>query len=313
MRMLVQTFRVMCSRVIISVAALTATLIIRTAEPDGRGFDKPEQAVEALRGALAIQDPTQLRQLFGSLLNDIANSDPVAATNEFKAVAAAIQQSHSLLPGGTNRIKLQYGADAEIFPIPLVQSGGKWYFDTAAGVEELINRRIGRNELAVLEIIRTYVQAQREYAAADRDNDNVLEYAQKFASTPGQKDGLYWDLDIDGTRSPLGPLVAEAEAGGYTKKTGTSRRAFHGYYFKILTSQGRNAPGGAYDYIINGNMIGGFALVAWPSEYDQTGVMTFIVNQQGVVLQKDFGPATNDQAATISSYDPDSSWKRSAD
>jgi len=172
----------------------------------------------------------------------------------------------------------------------------------------VINRRIGRNELDVLDTIRTYVQAQREYASADRDGDEVLEYAQRFASKEGTKDGLYWPQDLDGSISPLGPFVAEAGAEGYRKKTGTERTAFHGYYFRILTRQGSHAPGGAYDYIINSNMIGGFALIAWPAEYDETGVMTFIVNQQGRVYQKDIGANTAKTAESLELYDPDKTW-----
>jgi len=269
--------------------------------------------VQALRAALDDNDSNELRQIFGPAFEKIANSDPVEATNELKLFAAAIEESNSLISAGTNKMTLKYGSDGELFPVPIVKRDGKWFFDTAAGEEELINRRIGRNELTVLEIIRTYVQAQREYAAADRDKDEVLEYAQKFGSTPGQKNGLYWQLEIDGSRSPLGPLVAEAEAAGYSKDAGQSRQAFHGYFFKILERQGKDAPGAAYDYIINGNMIGGFALVAWPAEYDQTGVMTFLVNQQGVVYQKDLGAKTSEEAEAITAYNPDSSWKRSAD
>jgi hypothetical protein len=148
---------------------------------------------------------------------------------------------------------------------------------------------------------------------ADRDDDEVLEYAQKFRSAAGRKDGLYWEQETDGSRSPLGPLVAEAEAAGYSKQAEKSPQPFHGYHFKILSRQGDNAPGGPYEYIINGNMIGGFALVAWPSEYGQTGVMTFVVNQQGVVFQKDLGAKSGEQAMAINAYNPDSSWERSAD
>jgi hypothetical protein len=176
-----------------------------------------------------------------------------------------------------------------------------------------VNRRIGRNELAVLDVIRTYVEAQREYASADRDGDEVLEYAQKIASIEGAKDGLYWPPDLDGTLSPLGPLVAEAQAAGYRKDADSGPQPFHGYYFRILTRQGKHAPGGAYDYIIHGNMIGGFALVAWPAEYDGSGVMTFIVNQQGRVYQKDLGSRTGKIAASMKTYDPDETWCSSPD
>lgn len=279
----------------------------------GHEFAAPEEAVKALKGALAAKDLQALRSIFGPELSDIVNPDPVEATNEFRKVALAIEESTKLVPAGKQRMLLQYGHEADLFPVPLVESTGKWYFDTEAGVEELINRRIGRNELDVLEIIRTYVQAQREYASKDLDGDEVLEYAQRFGSTPGQKDGLFWSPDLDGTISPLGPLAAEAEEAGYRKRQDVPRQSFHGYYFKILTRQGKNAPGGAYDYIINGNMIGGFALVAWPAEYDETGVMTFLVNQQGRVYQKDLGGKTGEIAESLKIYDPDKTWALSPD
>ena len=300
----------MPARLIVYTLALVTAITIRTAEP-GRAFDDPNQAVEALRLALKNGDSSQLEQIFGPAVNKLVNEDPVEAKNEFTTFAEAIEKSNSLVPQGTNKLTLQYGADNEQFPVPLVKLRGKWYFDTAAGEEEVINRRIGRNELTVLEIIRTYVQAQREYAAADRDGDQVLEYAQKFRSDEGQKNGLFWEPEIDGSRSPLGPFVAEAEASGYTRQAGVTRRAFHGYHYKILLRQGKDAPGGEYNYVINGNMIGGFALVAWPSEHDQTGVMTFIVSHQGVVFQKNLGADTADVADKLDTYNPDNSWTAS--
>ena len=298
------------ARFTIFVVAVAAATTIRTEEV-GRAFADPNEAVETLRGALKNNDFSQLEQIFGPTFFRLANSDPVEATNEFAIVAAAIQKSASLLPQGTNKVVLQYGSEGDSFPVPIVRLRDKWYFDTAAGEEELINRRIGRHELKVLEVIRTYVQAQREYAAADRDGDDVLEYAQKFRSESGLKDGLYWDTEIDGSRSPLGPFVAEAEASGYSKRNSTSRRSFHGYYYKILTRQGTDAPGGEYNYIINGNMIGGFALVAWPSEYGDTGIMTFIVSHHGVVYQKDLASETDAAVNSLDSYNPDSSWAQS--
>ena len=283
------------------------------AQPHGHEFAAPEEAVKALKGALAAKDLQALRGIFGPELSDIVNPDPVQATNEFNTVATAIEESTLLVPAGKQRMLLQYGHDANLFPVPLVENTGKWYFDTEAGVEELINRRIGRNELSVLEVIRTYVQAQREYASRDLDGDEVLEYAQRFGSTPRTKDGLFWSPDLDGTLSPLGPLAAEAEAAGYRKREDVPRQSFHGYFFKILARQGKNAPGGAYDYIINGNMIGGFGLIAWPAEYDETGVMTFIVNQQGRVYQKDLGNKTGEIAEDMKVYDPDKTWSLSPD
>jgi hypothetical protein len=197
-----------------------------------------------------------------------------------------------------------------------VKREGQWYFDTEGGKEELLNRRIGRNELAVLQTVRAYVDAQREYAMKDRDGDEVLEYAQKFRSSPGRKDGLYWPADLDGEISPLGPFVAEAQEQGYGRRSreeGDDPQPFHGYYFKILTRQGRHAPGGKYDYLINGNMIGGFAMVAWPAEYGESGIMSFIVNQQGRVYQQDLGARTPTIVRRMKEYDCGPGWQASPD
>jgi hypothetical protein len=196
-----------------------------------------------------------------------------------------------------------------------VEQGGEWAFDTEAGKTEIVNRRIGRNELLALQAVRAYVEAQREYAEHDHDGDGVLEYATKFRSSPDKKDGLYWPTGEDGEISPIGPFVAAAQSLGYLKNTDPSAppEPFRGYYFKILTSEGTNAPGGKYDYIVNGNMIGGFALVAYPAEYGDSGIMTFIVNQQGRVYEKDLGTNTTKIAEAMMMYDPDKTWKVSPD
>jgi hypothetical protein len=197
-----------------------------------------------------------------------------------------------------------------------VKINGQWFFDTEAGVNELLNRRIGRNELDVLDTMRAFVDAQREFASKDRNGSGVLQYARRLASTPGKKDGLYWPADTDGEESPMGPFVADAQEEGYKVQVdgqSTTRVPFHGYYFKILTAQGSHAPGGKYNYIINGNMIGGFALVAWPADYGSSGIMTFIVNQQGRVYQKDLGPQTSQIAAAMTEYDPGPGWSLSHD
>jgi hypothetical protein len=198
-----------------------------------------------------------------------------------------------------------------------VKKDGGWYFDTDTGKDELLNRRIGTNELGTIQVLRAYVDAQREYASSDHDGDEVLEYAQRLVSSPGKEDGLYWPPAYDGDMSPLGPLVAYAQEEGYSpelrEEKEVERGPFHGYYFKILTRQGKHAPGGKYNYVVNGNMIGGFALVAWPAEYGDSGIMTFIVNQQGRVYQKDLGPATSKTAKKVREYDPDPTWKISSD
>jgi len=279
-------------------------------------FATPEEAVAALAAVVQSPDGAALRALFGPAHEDIENTDRVQATNEFKAFAAAFAASHRIVRESDTKCVLEVGTNAWPFPIPLVQRDGRWFFDTTAGKEEILNRRIGNNELAVLETMRAYVNAQREYATRDRDGDEVLEYAQRLASSPGTKDGLFWPPDLDGEISPLGPLVAAAQGKGYALRArgkDGAREPFHGYFFRILTRQGRHAPGGNYDYIINGNMIGGFALVAWPAEYGHSGIMTFLVNQQGRVYQKNLGPKTARTAAAMKSYNPDKTWMISPD
>jgi hypothetical protein len=279
-------------------------------------FATAEEAADSLAAAVKAQDPKALRAIFGPALAELENPDRVQATNEFATFSAALTESHHLTHESDSRYVLEIGTNSWPFPIPIVRRDGRWFFDTVAGQEELSNRRIGRNELATLEVVRAYVDAQREYASRDRDGDQVLEYAQKLNSSPGKRDGLYWSSDPAGEVSPLGPLVAHAQGEGYALESRVDEEGpgpFHGYYFKILTRQGKHAPGGKYDYVINGNMIGGFALIAWPASYGDSGVMTFIVNQQGVVYQKDLGPKTGKLAQGMTAYDPDPSWMRSPD
>ena len=277
----------------------------------GKTFATPEEAVAALEAAVSTQDTNALRAIFGPSAADIENPDRVQAASELSAFAAAIAQAHRIVRESDSNCVLKVSNDFWPFAVPIAKKDGKWFFDIEAGKEEILSRRIGRNELEALEAARAYVDAQREYASRDRDGDKVLEYAQKFASSPGQKDGLYWPPDLDGEISPLGPLVAQAQALGYGRKLKDEQagpQPFHGYFFKILSRQAKSAPGGSYDYVINGNMIGGFALVAWPAEYDESGIMTFIVNQQGLVYQKDLGPKTAKIAAAMKEYNPDKTW-----
>jgi hypothetical protein len=283
----------------------------------GKTFASPEEAVGALKKALNSHDTNALVAIFGPAVDEVRSSDPVEDRNEVLEFAERLNASNHIERADGGKYILEVGEDRYPFAIPIAQKGGSWYFDTEAGKEELINRRVGRNELEALQSVRAYVDAQRDYASKDHDGDEVLEYAQKIISTPDQKDGLYWPLDDDpnGEESPLGPVFAEAQNEGYLKaprKEG-ERQPFHGYYFKILTEQGKHAPGGAYNYIINGNMIGGFGLVAWPADYGDSGVMTFIVNQQGRVYQKDLGEKTNEIANNMTAYNPDPTWKPSKD
>ena len=266
--------------------------------------------------AASAKDTNALQIIFGPATADIANPDRVQAANELNAFTAALNQTNRIVRESDSKCVLEVGENLWPFPIPVVKKDGRWFFDTEAGKDEILNRRIGENELATLQVVRGYVEAQREYAAKDRDGKDVLKFAQKIISTPGAKDGLFWSPEIDGEISPLGPLAAAASAEGYGKEKknpGGEPQPFHGYLFKILTRQGKYAPGGKYDYVINGNMIGGFALVAWPAEYGESGVMTFIVNQQGRVYQQNLGPQTAKTVGKMKAYNPDPSWTISPD
>ena len=300
------------------MALCLALPVVASAAPGAaaaRVYATPEEAVAELRVATSNADTNAIRVIFGSAVVDLQNADRVQATNDFARFSAALSATNHLVHVSDTNIVIEAGEDLWPFPIPLVKERGGWHFDTEAGREEIINRRIGKNELEVLATVRAYVDAQREYASADRDGDQVLEYAQKMASSPGLTDGLYWPIELNGQMSPLGPMVAEAQGEGYfrQKPDPAGPQPFHGYYFKILTRQGKHAPGGRYNYLINGNMIGGFGMVAWPAAYGDSGIMTFIVNQQGVVYQKDLGPNTAKEAKEMSEYDPDRSWKVSPD
>src|SRR5262245_10997039 len=286
------------------------------AAESARAFSNPQEAVSALGQAANTANRPALMALFGPTSEELVNPDRIQGDREMATFAAAFNATNRLVRESDTRMVLEVGTNNWPFPIPLVKVASGWQFDTRAGLEELLNRRIGRNELEVLGVMRAYVDAQREYASKDRDGDEVLEYAQKAVSSPGQTDGLYWPPDLNGEISPLGPWVADAQSEGYFRKlsaTDSGPQPFHGYLFKILTRQGKHAPGGKYDYIINGNMIGGFALVAWPAEYGDSGVMTFIVNQQGRVYQKDLGENTAKIAQKMKAYDPEPGWRVSAD
>lgn len=205
---------------------------------------------------------------------------------------------------------LSIGKDAWPFPVPLVKDAAGWRFDAKAGRDEILNRRIGRNELSVIQVLQAYVDAQREYYLRNPQNDRLLQYAQRIASTPGKRDGLYFPTKAGEKASPLGPLVVSARAAGYKKGEGGKPVAYHGYHYRILRGQGPDAKGGAYDYVANGRMIGGFGLIAWPASYENSGVMTFIVSHDGVVYEKDLGPDTAAAVQKITRFNPDKSWKR---
>jgi hypothetical protein len=299
----------MMNRVLRLSLMMVLALPVRAAEM-GTTFATASEAAQALDDAARTKDHKALRALFGLATDELVAADPVQEGNDLQRFTAQYNAAHRLVNRSETEAVLEIGKDGWPFPIPLVRKDGRWFFDTNAGKEELLNRRIGRNELETLKVVRAYVEAQREYASRDHTGDDVLQYAQKFSSTPGKRDGLYWPPESDGEISPFGPLVAQAESEGYAR---TNNAPFHGYYFKILTRQGDHASGGKYSYVINGRMIAGFALVAWPAQYGESGIMTFIVNQQGRVYQKNLGPKTEKLAPAISQYDPDRTWQLSPD
>src|SRR5215470_4813221 len=272
-------------------------------------FITPEDAVVALVDAAKSQDQKNLLTVLGPDGKAVVNSgDPVADANARETFVSAYDTKHELELEGDGSQTLIIGNDDWPFPIPLINKGGKWQFDTAAGLDEILRRRIGRNELSAIQVSLAYVQAQNEYAALDPGGLGAHVYAQRIVSRPGKKDGLYWPTAEGETPSPLGELAAKASAEGY--KAGAAPIPYHGYYYRILTRQGADAPGGAYDYLVNGKMIGGFALLAYPAEYGVTGVMTFIVNHEGVVYQKDLGRRTAEIAQKIDSFAPDATWQK---
>jgi hypothetical protein len=277
--------------------------------PEQRRFDSPGDAVKALAAATKSGDRAAVDAIFGPEVKDLLSGDPKQDAIEFASFAKSIGQFSLLVRKADDLYVLDIGGQNWPLPIPLVRRDGKWLFDTAAGKDEIINRRVGEDELTAIGVCRTYVVAQREYASEDRDGSGVLRFAQKLKSTHGMKDGLYWKATDDEEQSPLGPLVAEARAQGYGGKSveGESQ-PFHGYVFRILTAQGAAAPGGAYSYMINGNMVAGFALVAYPAHWGESGVMTFIVNQWGKVYQSNLGSDSAEIALAMTEFNPDSDW-----
>lgn len=289
-------------------------------------FASPEEALQALVSAVKDKDRSALAKLFGPDYDELLSGDAVEDEVDLNNFAQAIDESVQLQKADDDKYTVVVGTDNFPTPIPIVKMDGKWLFDTSAGLEEVLNRRIGENELSAIETCRAYAVAQWEYyTEGDWDHDGVAEYAQRLYSTPGKHDGLYWETGVGEKPSPLGKLVAAARTEGYgpeAKTPGASgkggsekesapaeRAPYHGYYFKILTAQGAHAPGGKFSYIINGNMIAGYALVAYPAKWGNSGVMTFIVNQQGRVYQKNLGADTAKLAAAMTDYNPTPSWK----
>jgi len=272
-------------------------------------FASLDDAVNALIGALRAHDEKMLVEILGPGGHALVSSgDSVADRRASETFVAEFDKAHRL-EGGGGKVVLYVGKDDFPFPIPLVPDGASWRWDTAAGREEILSRRIGRNELSAIQVCLAYVDAQREYYAEDRNGNGVLQYAQRMLSTPGKRDGLHWDTRPGDKPSPLGALVARARQEGYTRR-GKEPPPYHGYFYRILPAQGPAAPGGAYDYAVNGQMIGGFGLVAFPARYGVSGIMTFIVNHDGVVYEKDLGPNTARVAGQMQAFNPDQTWRR---
>jgi Protein of unknown function (DUF2950) len=289
--------------------AVAAAVSCTSPAPGPRTFGTPEDAVRTLTEVVKAEKLDDLLAIFGPDGQElVASSDPVTGRRNRRVFTIAVAEGWKLIDQGSDRKVLVIGNEEWPFPIPLVRDANGWRFDTAAGKEEVIARRIGRNELAVIQICRTYVTAQRLYARHGHDGKPAGLYATAFRSDTGKQNGLYWPAGRGQKRSPLGDLVAQAAEEGRTASADRQPSPFHGYYFKILTGQGAAAAGGAKDYVAGGHMSGGFALVAWPAQYDVTGVMTFIVNQHGVLHQKDLGSGTDANARAMALYDPDSSW-----
>ena len=290
---------------------LTGAAIAAPVSVKQESFATPDEALKAVVDDLKADNQSGLVKIFGPSIEPILNSgDPVADQNARERFVAYAEEQHHF-DGSGDTLTLVIGKDDWPFPIPLKKVDERWRFDTAAGKEEILNRRIGENELSTIQTMLAYVDAQGDYADFQRQRSGTPEYAQRILSSPGKMDGLYWPAAEGAPQSPLGPLVAAARAAGYRRSAKTEEPSpYHGYFYKVLTAQGPNAPGGAIDYIVNGRMIGGFGLVAWPARYGDSGVMTFMVNHDDVVYQKNLGPQTAKLAPAISRFDPDPSWQK---
>jgi hypothetical protein len=276
--------------------------------PDRTRFGTPDEAAKALLNGFKTNNAEGLKAIFGpNAEKDLSSGDPVSDRHDRQAIALAMEQSWRWAQLGADRMELVVGDEKWPLPVPLAKVRGGWQFDTDAGREEVLSRRIGRNELRVIDLCRDYVSMQKAYASQPRDGKVAGLYAQKFRSTPGRQDGLYWRVGDEETPSPLGDLVAQAVVEGYDENKDSSQPLW-GYYFRVLTAQGAAAKGGARSYIVAGEMSGGFALIAFPAEYGRSGIMSFIVNQDGVVYEKDLGEDTLKVAPGLNAYDTDGTW-----
>jgi hypothetical protein len=276
-----------------------------------KSFESPEAGVNALVEAVKSNDQKMLQSILGPHSRKLVSSgDDVVDAQRRVAFIEEYSEANKIVVEGNTRASLMIGNDEWPLPIPLVKSGGRWRFDATQGAKEILARRIGANELAAIQVCLAIVDAEHEYAAQVRGGDGVPHYAARFVSTMGNHDGLYWDTQADVPPSPLGPLLAAAANEGYAKSEPRVLAPYHGYYYKILTAQGADAPGGAYDYFVRGKMIGGFAVLAYPARYGASGIMSFMVNYEGVVYEKNLGRKTTKVAAEFTSFNPDASWRK---
>lgn len=293
---------------LVLIASL-ATLTACSKKP--QNFETPEAAAQALIEAAQTDGNRALLSVLGKEAGPIIDSgDAVADKNARANFLEAYKSANTLDKTDPAYVTLEVGEDKWPFPIPIVSEGGKWHFDSAAGAEEIIDRRVGENELDTIQSCLAYADAQREYYMRNAENAPLLHYANRLISTEGKKDGLYWPAAENEEPSPLGEGFAKARAEGYAAGSTMKGEPFHGYIYRLLTKQGPNAPGGAYDYVVNDQLLGGFAAVAFPAEYGNSGVMTFMVNHDGVVYSKDLGPETAKLAMAIDTFDPGADWKK---
>ena len=292
----------------------------KAAVPPQSSYATPEAAAKALYDAVKSDDVKAIYAVLGPGSQPVIFSGDKVADNAMRDdLISAWDRALKIEKEGDAKATLLIGANETPFPFPLVKAGDAWRFDAKAGAEEVVNRRVGQNELSAMKVCLAFVDAQREYAEVDRDGNGLIEYAQKLISSPGKKDGLYWPTQAGEPLSPLGPFAAQAQAQGYSAKGGKSAKgqpragtgAYHGYRAKLLTAQGKDAKGGAYSYLANGKLIGGAGVVLYPARYGVSGVMTFTCNLEGVVYEKDLGPATEQIATSMTTYNPDASWKKS--
>ena len=269
---------------------------------DQQSFESPQAGVAALVKAVKADDEPALRAIFGRKGSKLLSSgDAVADANSRVAFSKSYGETHATLV---------IGKDEWPLPIPLVKYPGGWRYDTVNGKDEILRRRIGRNEIETMQVCLAIVDAEREYAARNMDSDGVPVYASRFTSSPGKRDGLFWPVQANEAPSPLGPLIATAADEGYARPGVFRRKPYHGYYYRILTSQGDDAPNGARDYLIKGKMIGGFAIFAYPARYGASGVMSFLVNYNGVIYENDLGKSTKTVSAAITTFNPGSGWHK---